>query len=397
MMNGFLRRKLNNHKKTMLGLAVAVAILLCGALGASVLLDGALADPAFAAEGYDKVAPGADQTSAKQVRQYGMTPIRVQDVNEGAYQIEVRSSSKFFRVDKAVLKVADGKMTANVTLSSISYKYVYPGTAEEAAKAPLDKYVKLKEREGQGSFQMQVSGLNEEILCAAYSKKKKAWYDRTILFDAGTLPAEALKIDVPDYDKIEKAMTAYEKEQAEGTSGSGTGTGSGTNAGTGTNTGTGSTGTGGLTSYEPVPVNIEDGEYSIQVNMSGGSGRASVTTPTWLIVKDGKAWAKLLWSSTYYDYMIVGGKKYLNETTDGGNSTFTIPIAVMDEDMPVIADTTAMGDPVEIEYELTFYEDSIGSKRQIPQEAAVDVLVVALAISLLGGVLNFVLKRRRKQ
>ena len=56
-----------------------------------------------------------------------------------------------------------------------------------------------------------------------------------------------------------------------------------------------------------------------------------------------------------------------------------------------------MGDPVEIEYELTFYADSIGSKRQIPQEAAVDVLVVALVIILLGGVLNFVLKRRRKQ
>lgn len=365
----------------MLGLAVAVAILLCGTL----------ADPAFAAEGYDKVAPGADQTSAKQVRQYGMTPIRVQDVNEGAYQIEVRSSSKFFRVDKAVLKVADGKMTADVTLSSISYKYVYPGTAEEAAKAPLDKYVKLKEREGQGSFKMQVSGLNEEILCAAYSKKKEAWYDRTILFDAGSLPAEALKIDVPDYDRIEKAMTAYEKAQAE--DGTESGSDAGVN-GTGTTTNAGAR---ALSSFDPVPVNLEDGEYSIQVNMSGGSGRANVTTPTWLIVKDGKAWAKLLWSSTYYDYMIVGGKKYLNETTDGGNSTFTIPIAVMDEDMPVIADTTAMGDPVEIKYELTFYEDSIGSKRQIPQEAAVDVLVVALVIILLGGVLNFVLKRRRKQ
>ena len=373
---------------------MAVAILLCGALGTSVLLDGALGGPAFAAEGYDKVAPGADQTSAKQVRQYGMTPIRAQDVNDGTYQIEVRSSSKFFRVDKAVLKVADGKMTADVTLSSISYKYVYPGTAEEAAKAPLDKYVKLKEREGQGSFKMQVNGLNEEILCAAYSKKKEAWYDRTILFDAGSLPAEALKIDVPDYDKIEKAMTAYEKEQAEDASGSGTGAGSGTGDVDGTGADSGAR---ALSSFDPVPVNLEDGEYSIQVNMSGGSGRANVTTPTWLIVKDGKAWAKLLWSSTYYDYMIVGGKKYLNETTDGGNSTFTIPIAVMDEDMPVIADTTAMGDPVEIEYELTFYADSIGSKRQIPQEAAVDVLVVALVIILLGGVLNFVLKRRRKQ
>ena len=65
--------------------------------------------------------------------------------------------------------------------------------------------------------------------------------------------------------------------------------------------------------------------------------------------------------------------------------------------MPVIADTTAMGDPVEIEYQLNFYEDSIGSKGQIPQEAAVNVLVVALVIIVLGGVLNFVIKRRRKQ
>ena len=95
--------------------------------------------------------------------------------------------------------------------------------------------------------------------------------------------------------------------------------------------------------------------------------------------------------------MIVGGKKYLNETTDGGNSTFTIPIAVMDEDMPVIADTTAMGDPVEIEYKLTFYEDSIASKRQIPQEAAVDVLIIALIIIGAGGILNLILKRRKKQ
>ena len=69
----------------------------------------------------------------------------------------------------------------------------------------------------------------------------------------------------------------------------------------------------------------------------------------------------------------------------------------MDEPMPVIADTTAMGDPVEIEYELTFYRDSIGARSQIPQEAATNVLIVALIIIVLGGILNFVIKRRRKQ
>ena len=144
-------------------------------------------------------------------------------------------------------------------------------------------------------------------------------------------------------------------------------------------------------------IDKKDGEYSIQVQMTGGSGRASVTSPTWFIVKDGKAYARLMWSSTYYDYMIVGGKKYLNETTDGGNSTFTIPITVMDDEIAVIADTTAMGDPVEIEYKLTFYSDTIGSRQQIPQEAAIMVLELALAILIIGGVLNYVIKRVRRK
>lgn len=347
--------------------------------------------PVFAAEGYDQVASGAQKASMKEVKSYGMIPIRAADVNEGSYRIEVRSSSTFFRVEKAVLHVKDGKMTADLTLSSSSYKFIYPGTAEEAAAADLKAYTKLKERDGQGSFTIAVSGLNEEIPCAAFSKKKKCWYDRNLLLDAGTLPREALRIALPDYEKIDKAVEAYENgEEAGGSGDTSSGAGAGANAGAGT---AGSA----LTSYEPVAVDMEDGEYSIQVNMAGGSGRASVSTPTWLIVKDGKAWAKLLWSSSYYDYMIVGDTKYENETTDGGNSSFTIPIAVMDEPMPVIADTTAMGDPVEIEYELTFYQDSIGAKSQIPQEAATNVLIVALIIIVIGGILNIVIKKRRKQ
>ena len=363
-----------------------------------ILFAGAAA-PAYAAEGYDKVAPGADQASASQVVRYGMTPIRGQDVKDGTYQVDVRSSSKFFRIEKAVLQVKDGEMTANITLSSTSYKYVYFGSAEAAARADLGDYVELKEKEGWGMFRMRVTGLNEAIPCAAFSKKKKAWYDRDILFDAGSLPRKALNIQLPDYDRIEDAMDAYEEGGGENGAGSGTetGTAAGSVAESGSGTADAKAGGGTLTSFEPVPIDMKDGEYSIQVAMSGGSGRASVTSPTWLIVKDGKAYARLLWSSTYYDYMIEGGKKYLNETTDGGNSTFTIPIAAMDEDMPVIADTTAMGDPVEIEYELVFYEDSIGSKSQIPQVAAVNVLIIALILIGAGGILNLILKRRRKQ
>ena len=147
----------------------------------------------------------------------------------------------------------------------------------------------------------------------------------------------------------------------------------------------------------PADVDMEDDTYSVEVNMTGGSGRASVSSPTWFIVKGGKAYARLLWSSSHYDYMKIAGVKYENESTDGGNSTFTIPVAVFDQPIPVIADTTAMGDPVEIEYELTFYKDTIGSVTKVPQEAAKRVIYIALLIIVVGGVLNLVLKRRKKQ
>lgn len=336
----------------------------------------------YGADGYDQIASSSEMASDVSVGKYGMTPVYGRDIEDGSYDIKVDSSSSFFHISKATLNVRGGKMTTDMTLSSTSYKFIYLGTPAEAAAAPLDKYIEPVEKEGEGTFSFRVSALNKEIDCAAFSKKKKKWYPRKILFDASTLPANALLIEIPDYDKIEKAMEAYE-----GSSGKDENQTAPSSVAE----------TGKPLSTDPVDIDLEDGEYSIQVNMTGGSGRASVTSPTWLIVKDGKAYARLMWSSTYYDYMILGDKTYLNETTDGGNSTFTIPITVMDDRMPVIADTTAMGDPVEIEYELTFYQDTIGSKSQIPQEAAINVLIVSVIIIVLGGILNIVLKRRRKQ
>ena len=150
------------------------------------------------------------------------------------------------------------------------------------------------------------------------------------------------------------------------------------------------------TEMQAVEFDREDGEYSIQVDLEGGSGKASVTSPTILTVKDGQAYAQIQWSSSNYDYMIVDGEKYLPTNEEGMNSVFEIPILTLDEAMPVVADTTAMGTPHEIDYTLTFYSDSIGSKSQLPQEAAKRVVGVAMVIIVGGGILNYFVNKRNR-
>ena len=96
-----------------------------------------------------------------------------------------------------------------------------------------------------------------------------------------------------------------------------------------------------------------DGEYSVNVTLEGGSGRATVESPAALTVADGKMTAVIRWSSPNYDYMIVDGEKYLPTNTEG-NSTFEIPVAALGTPLTVTADTVAMSKPHEIEYTLTF-------------------------------------------
>lgn len=145
-----------------------------------------------------------------------------------------------------------------------------------------------------------------------------------------------------------------------------------------------------------IETDLEDGEYSIQVDLEGGSGKASVSSPTLMLVKNGRMYAELQWSSSNYDYMIMDGEKYLPTNEEGMNSVFEIPILALDEPVSVIADTTAMGAPHEIDYTLTFYSDSIGSKSQLPQEAAKRVVAVAMAIIVGGGILNYFVNKRRR-
>lgn len=151
------------------------------------------------------------------------------------------------------------------------------------------------------------------------------------------------------------------------------------------------------TPADPVSVDLADGDYSIELTMSGGSGKASVVSPTILRVENGQAYADITWSSSSYDYMIVAGDTYLNEAEEGAASRFHIPVTKMDEEMSVIADTTAMGTPHEVNYTFTFYSASIGSTSQMPQEAAKRVVFMALIIILGGGILNHIVNKKKKK
>lgn len=137
---------------------------------------------------------------------------------------------------------------------------------------------------------------------------------------------------------------------------------------------------------------LEDGEYSIDVKFEGGSGKSTVESPATLIVRDGRAFARIVWSSPNYDYMKVGGEKYLPVNEDG-NSAFEIPITAFDEPMAVIGDTTVMSTPHEVEYTLTFFEKSIASASGSSQTT---VLVIVCAVVAAACAAAFFAVRKKR-
>lgn len=97
---------------------------------------------------------------------------------------------------------------------------------------------------------------------------------------------------------------------------------------------------------------LADGSYQVSIEMEGGTGKAYIESPCTVNVTDGAINATIVWSSKNYDYMIVDGAKYMNESEVGEPSSFTFPISQIPCDMEVIGDTTAMSTPHEIEYTL---------------------------------------------
>ena len=188
-------------------------------------------------------------------------------------------------------------------MSGTGYRCIYLGTGEQASKAKPEDYIfPDTNKEGKDTFVIPVEALDKGISCAAFSKNKQQWYDRTILLRADSLPDGAV--------------------------------------------------TGG-SSKTVAELGLQDGTYTVNVTLAGGSGRASIQSPAELTVANGEATAKIVWSSSNYDYMKVDGEKY-DPLNAEGNATFEIPVSAFDWKMPVLADTTAMSTPHEIEYTLYF-------------------------------------------
>ncbi len=347
-------------------------------------------------------------TMKSELGSYGMLPIYGRDIEPGTYGIDAQTNSKYFKLYDSTLTVQpDGSMEVSFYLSGTSYRAIFAGTSEEAGTG---SEIKAEVKDGKSYFTLPIEALDAPVPCAAFSVNKQRWYDRSLLFEAASLPEEALRIALPDYEKIAAAIEAYDNgSHVEGETekrhtklivmGDRKAVSQETeteNVFEEAETENGGDGSAKSVSAKGAKVSVADGSYSVEVVLTGGSGRASVSSPTYLTVIEGRAYATLLWSSTHYDYMVLDGETYYNEATDGGISRFTIPVTAFDQPIDVIADTTAMGDPVEIAYTLTFYEASIGDAGLIPQEAAKRVLAAALFIIVAGGILNHILKRKRK-
>ncbi len=218
---------------------------------------------------------------------------------DGRYSIEVDSSASMFRVVDCTLTVQGETLTADLTMSGQGYGYLFMGKAEQAPKEPTEQNAitfKLNDA-GEKVFTIPVSALDTGIDCAAWSIKKEEWYDRVLTFRSETA----------------RQQRAY-----------------------------------------------ADGSYTCEVTLTGGSGRASIESPAKIEIRNGKAVATIVWSSSHYEYVKLGEVQY-DPVNAEGNSTFEIPIS-FDKDIEVSALTTAMSEPHLVDYVLRFDSATLKQK-----------------------------------
>ena len=228
---------------------------------------------------------------------------------DGVYTADFNTDSSMFHVNEAcegkgTLTVENGQMTIHISLPSKSILNLFCGTAEDAQKdgavllQPTTDTVTYSDglSDEVYGFDIPVPALDTEFDLALIGKKGK-WYDHKVSV-SNPVPMEDAGKTVSD-------------------------------------------------------LGIADGMYTAEVAFSGGSGKSHIDSPVTLTIADGKAVATVVWSSSKYDYMVVGGERYDVLTTEPG-STFEIPVAALDTALAVTADTVAMSTPHEIDYTLTF-------------------------------------------
>ena len=312
---------------------------------------------------YDKVASSADMTTVEEVGFDGLIPVYAEDIENGTYEVNVESSSSMFRIQSAELNVSDSSMSVALTLGSTSYLKLFAGTAEQAAASTEDQYIGYTESGDGVVFEVPVEALDQPFSCAAFSAKKEMWYDRSLLIRADSLPPEAVHVAIADYEQLKKDARDRQIEAQKSQS---------------------------QLADLAVETDLEDGEYEVPATLEGGSGKASVASPATLIVKDGKAFARIQWSSSHYDYMLVDGIKILPEekASPEDNSVFVIPVTSLSGPMKVIGDTTAMSTPHEVEYTLDFELPGEGSGHRT-------IWIVLGAAVILGALLVWLIKRKK--
>lgn len=288
--------------KRILSLVLTLSLFLC------LLITGqgsALADasPEASSNSASAVADASQMTTVEEVVEEGMVPVSGVSLVDGDYAVTVSSSSSMFRIVESTLHVSDGDMTVSLVMSGTSYLFVYPGTAQEAAAAASTDRISYEEdSEGRYCFTVPVEALDAGFPCAAFSKNKELWYDRTLLVRVDSLPVSAF---VDGFFHTAESL------------------------------------------------GLSDGTYQVGVSLSGGSGRAKIQSPAQLDVTDGRCTATIIWGSKNYDYMKVGGEQFFPLEGEAF-STFSIPVQYFDRPIPVIADTVAMSEPHEIAYQLIF-------------------------------------------
>ncbi len=234
---------------------------------------------------------------------------------DGIYTVEFDTDSSMFHVNetddgKGIMVVDDGEMTVHVSLAGTGIINLYVGLAADAREAgekELLQYTTDRVTYSDGmteevyGFNIPVPVLDEEYDVAIFGKKSQTWNDH--------------KVSVSDPQPYADAVSVSD-------------------------------------------LGLEDGIYRAELIFVGGSGKAYIQSPCELEIADGAAYATIQWSSEKYDYMLVGGEKYLAQSTEGG-STFKIPVESFNSLLEVVGDTTAMSEPREIEYTLVFLADSI--------------------------------------
>ena len=300
-------------------------IIIVGGLSACLLLGGCGAGQAADATSAESTVAAQESTAAQAESAEAIagtteaaateTAQNEAQLPDGVYTAEFSTDSSMFHVSEAcdgkgTLTVKDGVMTIHISLGSKKILNLYPGLAEDAAKdgavllEPTTDTVTYSDgmTEEVYGFDVPVPVIGEEFNLALIGTKGK-WYDH--------------KVKVSD-PVAEGAADTFDLSA------------------------------------------VEDGSYTIELTMEGGSGRASIQSPAQLAIADGAATAILEWSSPNYDYMLVNGEKYLPVNTEG-NSVFEVPVEALDAPLTMIGDTVAMSTPHEVEYTVTFHSETLES------------------------------------